>query len=236
MIMADHRIMRADSKVRRFEDLIAERDVASLEGVDVAACGGVGFGVMMRGIVLSPVMVVLEICLIRRRSARRAFTLCSRVRVTAEARRRFLNETIKQRFQRREGHKRDPRKMLNNRTERRLRNRPRIILRKHSLQQHCLRNRAARRQRAQAHQAAQRALGAMVDAQAAQDADRHSGADEVREGVEPEADVPREVGDVRGEAFPWRVGVPDGGHGAALHDEEEDLGQVAGGDEGDDGV
>ena len=28
--------------------------------------------------------------------------------------------------------------------------------------------------------------------------------------------------------------VPDGGHGAALHNEEEDLGEMAGGDEGDD--
>ena len=32
------------------------------------------------------------------------------------------------------------------------------------------------------------------------------------------------------------VGVPDRGHGTALYDEEEDLGEVAGGDEGDDDV
>lgn len=78
-------------------------------------------------------------------------------------------------------------------------------------------------------------LGAGVHLQAAEDEDGDGGADEVGEGVEAEADVAGQVGDVRGEALPAAdPGVPHGGHGAALQEEEQDLGRVARGAEGDD--
>lgn len=93
---------------------------------------------------------------------------------------------------------------------------------------------AGGRQGAEADDDAQGGFCARVHLQAAEDEDGDGGADEVGEGVEAEADVAGQVGDVRGKACTVDLGVPHGGHGSALQEKEHDLGQVTRGAKGDD--
>ncbi|KAL9100060.1 MAG: hypothetical protein Q9163_004518 [Psora crenata] len=84
---------------------------------------------------------------------------------------------------------------------------------------------------AKAHEDAEEGFGPGGHLQPVDDADGNRGADEVREGVQAEADIAGQVCDVRGEAARFalrdQAQVPDCSHGPALDDEEQDLGAVA---------
>ena len=113
--------------------------------------------------------------------------------------------------------------MLQDGADGRVRQRVGVIVREDAAQGDRLGDGTRGRQAAQAHEHAERGLGARVQVQPVQDDDGDGGAGEVGEGVEPEANVAGQVGDMAGETvgppLAHEGDVPDGAHGPALDNE-----------------
>ena len=144
-----------------------------------------------------------------------------------------VEEAVEEGSQGGQGDEGDGRQVLGDGADGGLPQRPGEVLGEDALEQDRLGHGAAGRQGAEADEAAQGRLGAPVHLQPVEDGDGDRGADEVREGVEAEPDVPGQVRDVGREALAPDARVPDGGHRPALHEEQHHLRQVAGRAKGD---